>query len=199
MGTAPTPGSILTRYAHIIIRTKAKQLCQHRGFSRCDEEDLVQELTLRLLQKEHLYDPARGASLETFADRVLDSAAKLILRERRRHKRAAGFHTRSLSTEVIQDRKPVLLGQVVSDADRHRARCIEARRSDPISDDDLTIVLRSLPPVLADIALRLQTGTTTSVARDLGVSRRSIDRAILRIRRYFEAAGFGSSGKITDS
>lgn len=188
MGPARTPGAVLTAYARIVINSKARQLSRRSGFSRSDEEDLVQELTLRLLEKEHLYDPARGATLDTFADRVITSAVKMILRDRRRLKRAAGFTAVSLeSTTVIVDGRPVYLTEAVGDADL--ARVTLAKRHGPDPAADLAELLDGLPSELVDIAHRLQDGTVASVARDLGTSRRQVYAAMARIRQHFQDTG----------
>lgn len=180
-------GGILTRYAQIVIRQKARQLCRRSGFSRSDEEDLAQELTLRLLQKEHLYDPARGATLETFADRVISSAVKMILRDRRRLKRAASITALSLdSTAVLDDGKPALLCQIVSDADRARITLSERHTDDSA---DILALLNSLPAPLADLARRLTQGSVASAARELRVSRHQVYALIAQLRQHCEQAG----------
>lgn len=188
MGPAPTPGAVLTAYARIVIKSKARQLCRRSGFSRSDEDDLVQELTLRLLEKEHLYDPTRGATLDTFADRVITSAVKMILRDRRRLKRAAGFTAVSLeSTTVIVDGKPVYLTEAIGDADLERVTL--SKRHSPAPEAELAEVLDGLAPELVDVAHRLQDGTVASVARDLTTSRRQVYGAMARIRQHFEDTG----------
>lgn len=195
MGPAPTPGAVLTAYARIVIKSKARQLCRRSGFSRSDEDDLVQELTLRLLEKEHLYDPARGATLDTFADRVITSAVKMILRDRQRLKRAAGFTAVSLeSTTVIVDGRPVYLTEAIGDADLERVTLNP--RSD-LSDEDRAIVrevVESLPPEMREVARRmLDEGNVSAIARDRGSSRRKVYSALLRALPHFSKAGFGKS------
>lgn len=192
MGSEPTRGAVLTAFAQSLIQFKARQLCRKPGFSRSDQEDLVQELTLRLLEKAHLYDPDRGASLDTFADRVIGSAVRMILRDRRRLKRAAGFGAMSLErSTVVIDGQPVLLCNLISSADRERVTLTVSHET---GDQDLSSVdgaVDSLPSDLADIARRLMGGTVASVARELGTSRRQVYGAIQRIRQHFEAAGLG--------
>lgn len=188
MGSAPTPGAVLTAYARIVIKSKARQLCRRSGFSRSDEDDLVQELTLRLLEKEHLYDPTRGATLDTFADRVITSAVKMILRDRRRLKRAAGFTAVSLeSTTVMIGGTPVYLTEAIGDADLERVTL--SKRHGPDPEADLAELLEGLPPDLVDVARRLLGGTVASVARDLGTSRRQVYAAMARIGQHFEDIG----------
>ena len=196
MGSAPDRGAILTASVLSLIQLKAKQLSRKRGFNRSDHDDLAQELTLRLLEKEHLYDPTRGASLDTFASHVLNSEVCMILRDRRRLKRAAGITAQSLDgTAVTNDRdgrQPVSLAAMVSDSDRQRVTLTSSRPDDNTDHEAVLKALSSLPAdsELADIARRLQSGTVTSVAKDLSTTRRQIRNTIEQLRPYFEKAGF---------
>lgn len=79
----------LSAYAKSLIHYKARQLARQRGFLRREEEDLQSELTVRLLAELHRYDENRG-SPNTFFDRVIETAAGMIARERRRLKRGGG-------------------------------------------------------------------------------------------------------------
>jgi len=120
MGHAPRPEAILTAYVTALIRVKARQLVRDHLFRRSDEEDLRQELTLRLLKRARRYNPAR-ASLHTFADRVVASLAATLVRERRRQKNGAHqrrSRSRSNATAVMTaprrcgscSRKPTFVG-----------------------------------------------------------------------------------------
>src|SRR5687768_10267714 len=99
MGPGPdrAHAAVLTAFARSLIRIKANQLCRKPGFRACDRDDIAQDLTVAVLKKAHLYDPARGAAT-TFAARVIESTARQILRDRGRIKRAPGFYARSLET-----------------------------------------------------------------------------------------------------
>jgi len=50
-------------------------------------------------------------------------------------------------------------------------------------------VFQSLPPDLQDLCRRLIDIPAASVAREMGISRRQLRKAIERIRLNFEAAG----------
>lgn len=100
------PDAALTPYAKSLIAFKAKQLCRKPGFGRCDEDDLVQDLTLCLLEKGDRYDPSRGASIDTFA----------IRRARQRDEPAiepwrSVTWPRLLREAKIERRTPVFLGE----------------------------------------------------------------------------------------
>src|SRR4051812_1985208 len=100
MGSGPIPHHApVSAYARNLIQRKARQISRRAGFSRSDVQDIEQDLTLALLRKLPQFDPRRGASPDTFADRVIISAVKMMLRDAGRQKRAAGRHARSLNEE----------------------------------------------------------------------------------------------------
>jgi len=182
--------TILTKSAQSLIQIKARQLCDKHGFSRSDFKDLIQELTLRLLEKAHLYDPARGASRDTFADWVITSSVRMILRDRKRIKRAAGLTALSLDvTGTSQDGSEWSLGEMIGVEDRARITFNAVTPNAGERQELLQFAMNSLPKDLAEIAHRLQTGTVASVARDMGISRRQVYRAVAGIRQYFEKVG----------
>lgn len=194
MGPGPARDAVLTAYAKSLIAFKAKQLCRKVGFSRSDEEDLVQDLTLSLLEKRDRYDATRGASTDTFANRVVISKVKMILRDRRRIKRAAGFKATSLDCDAPRGTGgPAPLSQVIGGEDR--ARRGTSGPPDPLASLDrreaLDAALASLPPDLAAVAERLRVGSANAAAVELGLSRRRTDAAVAELRRRFEAAGLG--------
>ena len=193
MGPAPARDAVLTAYAKSLIKFKARQLSQKPGFSRSDQEDVAQDLTAYLLARAHLFDPNR-ASVNTFANRVIKSAIAMMLRDRRRQKRAAGFAAQSLEqTYVRQDQGIASLRDVLrpSDLGRRTGTGDEEHRAKTV----LAVIeaVRSLPPDLQDLCRRLIDGTAASAARELGISRRQVRNAIERLRRHFEAAGLEDS------
>lgn len=191
MGPLPSRDAVLTAYVQSLIQFKARQLCRKPGFSRSDQDDLAQELTLRLLEKAHLYDPNRGASVDTFADRVVNSAVRMILRDRRRLKRAPGIGALSLdTTAVLVNSKPVLLSDMVQRSDRDRLTLTTQPESDDLRH--ISGAVNTLAEDLANIARRIMAGdTVAAIAREMGVSRRQIYSAIRQIRLHFQNSGLG--------
>ncbi|MCW2901494.1 MAG: hypothetical protein JWO67_3759, partial [Streptosporangiaceae bacterium] len=178
MGPGPARDAVLTAYAKSLIAFKAKQLCRKPGFSRSDEEDFVQDLTLALLEKRGRYDPSRGASPDTFANRVVISKVKMILRDRRRTKRAAGFTAASLDCDTTAGADgPAPLSQLMTGDDR--ARRGTSGPPDPLASlerrEALEAALASLPPDLAAVAERLRGRSANAAAVELGISRRRTD------------------------
>ncbi len=194
MGTGPARDAVFTAYAQSLIKFKAKQLARKSGFNKSEEEDLAQELTARLLASADQFDPGR-ASANTFADRVIRTAIAMLLRDRGRQKRAAGYTAKSLErTYVKQDHGITPLREAVGPADLGRrtgAGDDDARRAETISA--VVETFRSLPPDLQEICQGLIDGSAAGVARDLGMSRRQVSSAIERIRSHFRAAGLGDS------
>ncbi len=192
MQSPPARDAALSEYAQSLIRFKAKQLSRKPGFSRTDEDDVAQGLTVRLLERAHLFDPNR-ASVRTFAERVIRSAVAMLLRDRRRQNRAAGFVAQSLEgTRARSDEDVDSLRDMLTEGDlRRRLGTVASNQNRAELIAAVVEVVRSLPAADQEICQRLIEGTVTSVARDLGVSRRQVRNTIKRIRRHFEAAGLG--------
>lgn len=178
MGANPVRGAILTEYADLLIKSKARKLCLAAGCSRSDWEDFVQELRLRLLEKEHLYDPARGA-IDTFAAQIIQSQAAMILRERNRLKRAAGYAAVSLDSPSDQ-------------ADRSFNDCQTEATQISVEQWELVQHVKFSEPRARAIMRRILDGNNVAqVARDLGCSRPAIYRVLQAQRDRFLKAGFG--------
>ena len=60
-------------------------------------------------------------------------------------------------------------------------------------DEALRHAVRRMSPWLREVCRRLAAGNVTAVARDMGISRRQVRKAIRDIRRHFEQAGLGDS------
>lgn len=197
MGPGPVPpggrhaaADVLTPYVRSLIRHKARRLCPRPRFGPADREDVQQELTLALLRKAHLYDPSRGACIDTFADRVVTSAAGMIARHRKRLKRAAGLTAASLDggTALVDGRPVPLIEALDGTADGRLAR---AATPPPSDIQAVAAAVAELPPFPAAVARRLHESSVLAIARDLGVSRRKVYDTIAVIRARFEAAGLG--------
>jgi DNA-directed RNA polymerase specialized sigma24 family protein len=188
------PESLLgSAYVTSLIQIKANQMSRKPGFCRSDEEELVQQLKTHLLEQAEHYDPSRGASVETFANRVILTAVAMILRDRRRLKRAAGFTAASLETGTINvDGKDEALSDAVSDADK--ARITGTASSDPQIAAELAEAvehaLAALPPAVAAVGEALKRGDSVAViAAKLNMSKRDVRAAKDQIGRHFRLAG----------
>ncbi len=184
MPDGPARDAVLTAYASSLIRVKTRQLSRKPGFRRSDEDDLVQELTIALIEKSHLFDPTRGAA-STFADRVIRTKVAMLLRDRSRLKRAAGLRAQSLESGVSHSDNTSLWDSLTSNANEWEA----------VEQGDLKVAIaraiESLPADLQEISRRLKTDAVAAVARDMRISRRQVRNAVERIRAHFVNQGFG--------
>lgn len=194
MGPGPAPrggDALLTAYARSLVQFKSRLLCRKPGFSRSDQPDLEQDLLTVLVEQAARYDAGRGASPDTFADRVVDSAAKMILRSRRRPKRAAGFASKSLDTGTVEVQgKHVPISEVLGSKERRT----DNSPASPADVADLREAVRhalsGLPPFTVEVAHRLQDGAAVAaIARHMGVSRRQVSKAMAELHERFEEAG----------
>jgi RNA polymerase sigma factor (sigma-70 family) len=182
---------ILNAYSQKLIQIKARQLCRRREFGPQEREDIEQELTLRLLQRAHHFDPARG-SIKTFAVRVVDSCIRTLFRERARAKRNAGQRPASLEQRIPGSEQATTLADLLSPCDLNRRHgsvppITRLERQDRL--DAIRSAADGLPLELREICVRLMGCTPTRIARELGVSRHRIAEAIRMIRDHFQAAG----------
>ncbi|MFW6153748.1 MAG: hypothetical protein ACOC95_00860 [Planctomycetota bacterium] len=174
MGTTDPIRSALTEtYVQTLLQIKAKQLARRPEFRGADPADIEHDLISHVLKQADRYDPARGA-VHTFIDRVVNSAAAMLVRDRNRLKRAAGFHAVSLDTPVVSEAgHATTMVTFVVDEDHRR------RRGGRTDDEqhraelaiDLTEAMGGLTPQQREIATRLASASEADVARQLGISR----------------------------
>ena len=184
---------VLNSYAQKLVRIKARQICRKTGFNQSDEEDLKQEMFLHLLSQADRFNPSR-ASLNTFIDRVVGSCVAMILRDHRRLKRAGRAATLSLESTLFEvDGTSTPARQAIQPEDLHRRIGVNsdhvARRQEDI--DAIAQVINGMPTELQDLCRRVTVGHFSSVANDLGASRRQVRNKILAIRCHFAQANFG--------
>ena len=194
MGQPPAAHAVLTPYSKNLISYLSRQIKPKRAFRRDSQQDLEQDLTTYLLSRAHLFDPSRG-SANTFVDRVLRSGIAMMVRDRLRKKRAPELDNVSLEqSSPGSDEDAGSLRDAITEADlrrrlgtaasdRERGELIEAVRE----------VIRSLPVEDQEICRLRMAGTDASVARELGITPRQVRDALDRLRKRFEAGGFGNS------
>lgn len=182
---------VLTDYARNLIKCKARQLSRRRDFQPVEWEDLQQELWLALVKAARHFDPAK-ASLDTFIDRVVNTAAAMLVRARQRLRNGANERVQSLSDELVApDGQSEPLAATICCDDL--ARRIGTKPSDAThvaeTTEAVAAALQRMPTDLRDVCRRLMNGTVTSVARDLGLSRRQVRNRLQAARPYLEQAG----------
>lgn len=180
---------VLTDYARKLIKFKARQLCRRRSFSKSDENDLQQELWLAIVNQAGKFDPAR-ASLDTFIDRVVNTAVAMILRDRRRQKRATGFQVSLDAAPTDGNCREPLLARVSED---DLARRVGVQRTDEVerreTNEAVQSALANMPDEVSDTCRRVMGGTVSSAARELEESRRQVRNSLASARPFFEEAG----------
>jgi len=191
MGVHPVHAALTTDYVRQLLQVKARQLTGHRGFNSSEQLDLQQDLAVHVLKAAHHFDPSRGC-VKTFIARVVDSAVAMLLRDRRRLKRAAGFRSRSLEEALFHsERGTGSLADLLDEADGCRRTGGDPTPGQQHAElaSDTQRVLSALPPHLQEIAARLVNATEAAIARDLGISRRQVRNAVETIRAHFRKAG----------
>jgi len=176
-----------------LIRIKARQLCRRSDFSRSDYDDIRQSMRLYLLEKAHLFDPARG-SLEAFVTSAINTWVQMELRYRERNKRRESYKTLSLErTPVECDGDVTTLGQVLLEEDGQRRN-----QSDDLSSvaqlelrDAVQHAMQNVSPEDRAILVHAAEHGVASAARAFGRSRRQVVNALARVRVEFEKAGLG--------
>lgn len=174
----------LNGYASGLIKFKARQLSRRSGFSQTDRADLEQELWTDLLDRLPRYNPGK-ASLNTFIARVVDRKVATILRYHLAAMRSPARNEASLNEPVLDcDGRVVERHQTTPEAAGTYQRIQDLRR-------DLAEVRASLPTdilraIMDEIGLG---GTVNSIAADMGLSRRVVERHVSDLRRIFEDAG----------
>lgn len=193
MGQPPAAHAVLTPYSKNLISYLSRQIKPKRVFRRDSQEDLEQELTSYLLSRGHLFDPNRG-SVNTFADRVIRSGIALMVRDRLRKKRAPEINNTSLhQADPTSGDASRSLGDALTDEDLRRRTSAADERERAERIDAVREIVRSLPPEDQKLCLLRMSGSEASVARDLGMTVRQVREAFERIRKRFEAGGFGNT------
>jgi RNA polymerase sigma-70 factor (ECF subfamily) len=174
-----------------LIRRKAAQIARRRGFTPSDRDDLEQELTLRLLQRWHSFDPGRSPA-HAFIALVVRHAVANVLRHRHAACRDPG-PVGSLQRLVPADEgdPPPTLADTVG-AQAHEARSGRRPRSDEERSQlaaDTAAVLDRLPADLGALAEALKTHSLAEVARAWGVARSTLQSPLQRLRQHWEQAG----------
>ena len=196
MGTDPVRSALTTKYVRKLLKIKASQLKCRPEFRQTDLADIEHDLIAHVLKNAGNYDPARSAP-NTFITRVVQTAAAMLIRDRGRAKRAAGYWVISLDRTDLHgnDERPIELRAVVSEDDLRR-RC-GGRVNDSLKEVELSAdvaqAMEGLTARQRDIATRLVNAPEVDVARQLGVSRRQIHNVVLAIREHFENAGLKKS------
>jgi len=188
--------ALSTTYVQKLLQIRARQLSSRPEFRYSERADIEHDLIAHLLEQASKYDPAR-ACVNTFVSCVVETAVAMEIRKRGRVKRAAGYHAASLEDTFHpeEDEGQATLGEFVSESDLRR-RCggfVHDPRADSGLSVDVAGAMAGLTPRQREVAKRLIEARETTIAREMGISRREVRKDVLAICKRFRQAGLTDS------
>jgi len=177
----------LDDYCINLIRYKTRRLIGQVGYTRSDQEDIEQDLSLHLRQQLPKHDHRKG-TLKTFVNTVLDNKIRTMVSARLTSQYDFRQHDYSLDEMIEAD-----TGDMVSRAEAINAEeyLIHTGRLDrPVIERlelriDVRCAVSLLPTDLQKLCARLQEQTIVDIAHEDGVSRHKIDELRRRIGLVF--------------
>lgn len=151
-------------------------------------------MRLYLLEKAHLFDPARG-NLEAFVTQALKTWVAMELRFRKRGKRSESYRAVSLEGTPVQcDGDVTSLGEVLLEEDGNRRTQVDSISSLEQFElrDAIKYAQSKLSPEDRDLLKSVVNHGITATAKARGISWRQVSKAMDRIRQEFELAGLGN-------
>jgi DNA-directed RNA polymerase specialized sigma24 family protein len=179
-----------------------RQLIRRPEFRKQDREDLRQDLLVGLLEGLPRFDPGQGHR-NPFVTTVIERTAASLVQRARAKKRdcrsLCSFNARNEAAAGAPGELAETVGQREHDARRGR----HPRTDHELSQlrIDVAEVLGFLPEHLRARALQLMRSSKTQTARNLGISRSTLQESIRVIRAVFDDAGrcanISNSKKVT--
>ncbi|MEX0653918.1 MAG: hypothetical protein WD534_12735 [Phycisphaeraceae bacterium] len=176
-------------YALDRIDFRVRQLRFQFDLSDEDQEDLRNDMVVELLSASKRFDPDKSKR-ETFINRVLDRFVLYVTRQRCTQQRRAS------DSPIGFDDVSAGFQPTVNDT----------RRGEPNEQDlrelrlDLPEVIAKLPGDLQQVCEVLTRKSGRAAAKELGLSKSSLYRAIAEIREHFISRGYpGFSGNAWDT
>jgi RNA polymerase sigma factor (sigma-70 family) len=181
-------------YAQKLIRFKARQLCRRRDFRGDEPADIQQELWLAILKVAGQFDSTK-ASLNTFIDRVIDTAAAMLVRVRQRREEVwDGVEFESLDEpSVAGSDQPEPKWERITQSDVCRRLGTEPVDEIRQRDDGEAVAktLSAMPKSQRRFCRKLMSRSVKSLSIELGVSRRQVRKQIAETRPAFVQFGLG--------
>ena len=177
----------LDDYCINLIRYKTRRLIGQVGYTKSDQEDIEQELSLHLRRQLPKYNPRKG-TIKTFINTVLDNKIRTMVSSRLTSQFDFRQHDYSLDETIeteIGDR--VSHGEAIDTEEYLMATGrINRRTLDTVElRIDVQCAISLLPTYLQDLCVRLQTQTIVDIARKDRVSRHKIDELRRRVALLF--------------
>jgi len=177
----------LDDYAVNLIRYKTRRLIGQAGYTRSDQEDIEQDLSLHLRQQLPKYNPRKG-TLKTFINTVLDNKIRAMVAARTTSQFDFRQHDFSLDETIeTETGDGVSRGDAI---DSEEYLMLTGRINRKAFDTlemriDVQCAVSLLPADLQTLCARLQERTIVDIAREDGVSRHKIDELRRRIAFLF--------------
>ncbi|MBI2842678.1 MAG: hypothetical protein HYX78_04700 [Armatimonadetes bacterium] len=177
----------LNDYATNLIRYKTRRLIGQAGYTRSDQEDIEQDLSLHLRQQLPKHNPRKG-TLKTFINTVLDNKIRTMVSARLTSQFDFRQHDCSLDETIeTETGDRVSRGEAIDAEGYLMATGRISRRAFDILEMriDVQCAVSLLPADLQNLCVRLQERTIVDIAREDGVSRHKIDELRRRIAFLF--------------
>lgn len=188
----PTNGfEALDDYSIGLIRYKTRRLIGQAGYTKSDQEDIEQDLSLHLRRQLPKYNPRKGTR-KTFVNTVLDNKIRTMVSGRLTSQFDFRQHDHSLDEMIetsVGDMVP--RGEAI-DAEEYLMAVgrLNRRALDLVElRIDVRHAVSLLPEDLQNMCARLQQQTIVEIARDDGVSRHKVDEYRRRIAFLFLEQG----------
>ena len=172
-------------YALYYIRLQTTKLTGHPYFTPDDHEDIEQELVLDFILRWPDFDPARGSRI-SFIQMVVKRRCANLIEEIEALKRGQGERPVSLNTLLYADDEDDAMELLDTIANEEGLWGDAYLGWNQLSADlrlDLERAIATLPPEMALICEKLKTLRVAEVARELGIPRTTVNRAIERLRK----------------
>ena len=183
--------ALLEKYKPLA-KSKAKEYFISSG----DPEDLIQEGMIGLYKAVLSFDQALGKQFSTFAamciERQIQSAVKASLRQKH-----IPLNT-SLSLDWHEESQDVKCGQAI------REKLVDSKAHDPetmlLGQETARLIGETVQNLLsklelATLRLYMEGRTISEISEVLGISKKSVDNALQRVRRKVGRMIFGGTSK----
>ncbi len=179
MATQPNRSNdtLIDDYALARIDYRVGRLVEAFHLNEDEADDLRQDMVVELLKAATRHDPDRSQR-NTFINRTLDRYYLHVARALANRQKHESMHPMSIS--AMPNFSPTVNDP--RQGERSEQECVDLAI-------DLAEVVSKLPPELQRICEALRVYKPSEVARQLGVHRSTIYRAIDEIRKHFVAAG----------
>lgn len=177
----------LDDYAVNLIRYKTRRLIGQAGYTRSDQEDIEQDLSLHLRRQLPKHN-ARKGTLKTFINTVLDNKIRTMVSARltsqydfRQHDYSVDEMIEANTGDVVSRAEAIDAEEYLMATGRLNRRVLEAVELRL----DVRCAVSRLPADLRNLCARLHEQTIVDIAREDGVSRHKIDELRCRIGQVF--------------